>query len=26
VEGTPRVGVAELVTSTLHKLAAAKTA
>ena len=26
VEGTPRVGVAELGTSTLHKLAAAKTA
>ena len=26
VEGTPRVGVAELATSTLHKLAAAKTA
>ena len=26
VEGTPRVGTAELVTSTLHKLAAAKTA
>ena len=26
VEGTPRVGVAELVTSTLPKLAAAKTA
>ena len=26
VEGTPRVGVAELVTSTLQKLAAAKTA
>ena len=26
VEGTPRVGTAELATSTLHKLAAAKTA
>ena len=26
VEGTPRVGLAELATSTLHKLAAAKTA
>ena len=26
VEGTPRVGVAELATSTLHKLATAKTA
>ena len=26
VEGTPRVGVAELATSTLHKLAAAQTA
>lgn len=26
VEGTPRVGAAELATSTLHKLAAAKTA
>jgi len=26
VEGTPRVGVAELATSTLHKLAVAKTA
>ena len=26
VAGTPRVGVAELATSTLHKLAAAKTA
>ena len=26
VAGTPRVGVAELVTSTLNKLAAAKTA
>ena len=26
VEGTPRVGVAELVTSTLHKVSVAKTA
>ena len=26
VQGTPRVGTAELATSTLHKLAAAKTA
>lgn len=26
VEGTPRLGVAELATSTLHKLAVAKTA
>ena len=26
VEGTPRVGLAELATSTLHKLAVAKTA
>jgi len=26
VEGTPRVGVAEVATSTFHKLAAAKTA
>ena len=26
VEGTPRVGLAELATSTLHKVAAAKTA
>ena len=26
VEGTPRVGTAQLATSTLHKLAAAKTA
>jgi hypothetical protein len=26
VEGTPRVGLAEVVTTTLHKLAAAKTA
>ena len=26
VEGSPRVGIAELATSTLHKLAAAKTA